>query len=78
MKKLTDLTKEELIDLIVRERDAVYSEAKTLEQHRAEFEKWADSSNLSIAHSAINDDDYANWDTIVAWLAWLAARGVKE
>lgn len=53
-------------------------EEKTLEQHMEEFEVWAQREGLSIAISLVNDDFYANLDTIKAWQAWKAARGVTE
>ena len=55
---------------------------KTLEQHRAEFEEWADGEGYDLyRHLDINHDpigDYMDTLTEVAWSSWKAARGITE
>lgn len=57
--------------------DLIPDHEKMIDHKRAEFERWADRRNLSIARSFVNDDDYANHETIIAWQVWKAARGVE-
>lgn len=48
---------------------------KTLDQHRAEFEKWAKSLDIGLRKVGTY---YVSNEAYWAWLTWKAAKGIKE
>ena len=61
----------------VRYADIVHLlEEKTLEQHRAEFDKFATSHGLSVSKTDV--DLHISHTVGWMWQAWKAARGVEQ